>query len=185
MGKKFYHADRKQSLQQGEVIDLVPVSETDIVDKQIAQTYYPDGVSSHGELYLSRMENESDASSFMIEAWTEVVRLLDFSEKTSRFQSVFGANSVEETREFAQRYPGEAEEATIWELECEDYELRNTFDLRYGVGQELLTVLRTRRRYWKEGANSPDQYPEGFINEVLAKPPITVNKKVETVELVD
>jgi hypothetical protein len=168
---QFYHVDRECSLEEGQEITLKPISEASIPRKDVARELYPEGVTSHGEKYLSPPEADEDQQSYWIEAWCEVIRLLEFPEKTSRFQSVFGCETPEAAEAFAREFSSDQDEAIIWKVKADNTRTAEMGFNQMGAGVELLSNIHYQRKYW-EGEEPPEMTQD--LTEVLAEPPVRV-----------
>jgi len=179
--ESFYHIDRAKSLEQGQTLSLIPVSETEIEQKRLAEEYYPEGVTKHGERYLSHFEpDEDDEQTYWIEAWMEMIRLLEYPDQFSRFQAVFGAETTEEVEQFARTYSSGKEEAVICRVTAERTQTADTMFLS-GMRVEMLENIRACRRYWESEIGSFET-PRS-ITEILAEPPVEVVEKVDEISL--
>jgi len=167
---KFYHADRAHSLQEGQVITL---DENEL--SRFGAEYWP-AISSKD---ISEM-NEAQLREFHLE---EIRKESIFSTYTSRLQSIFGANSIEDAVWFAKSITPvpnlpipiiEIYAQKFWSLDMNwlDFECSHEKSIRY------------YRKYWyaeisnhapPQGERKPPKL------EVLMALPVTVGKVVHYV----
>lgn len=123
----------------------------------------------------NRVTGEKSSQEFVpyiikYEQFFELLRLLEFSNKQSRFQSYFGFQDTGEAIEFHSNHRSENEEQLV-KVKCENYEIRDMDLLNANYFGEIFS---RGRKYWKgeSGAGEP-------IWEVAMEPP------VEVIEIID
>ena len=179
---KFYHVARR-TLTPGQVLNLtkietltgsienIPIWTADDFRKSLT-TYYPEGVSSHGIRYLyDPWQQTKDINgeayyqvSPLIETTFEYIRKWKFSDKKSRFQSVFACQSLEDAKKIIEGpFRGAGQ---IYEVECKEYSLAD-MNLLF-MGSSYVGNLIFAEKYWNnERSHNP------FV-EVLMHSPVTI-----------
>ncbi len=85
---------------------------------RLVNQYYPQGVSRHGFRYLNPADKTLDSfTSHAIETVFELVRLTEFPDRLSRFQSAFACPTLESAQQWVRRF-GQGE---IWSVEVDDH----------------------------------------------------------------
>lgn len=102
----------------------------------------------------------------------ELLRMLEFQDKRSRFQSFFGFQTVQEAIEFHEKHRSEVEERIV-EVECSDFEIR---DMDLVSANYFGEIFSRGRKYWQGEAVS-----DSPTWEVVMEPPIEVVDIVEEV----
>jgi hypothetical protein len=117
--RNFYTVDRKETLQQGIEIKLQKYNDIkpDYLQKHV-DMMFPNGLTLHGEQYFLRNTIKSIISP-AIELLFEYVRRAFFSSRPSRYQSLFGFESIDYAQEFRAQYG--KPDAPIWKVETELY----------------------------------------------------------------
>lgn len=97
----YYSADRRGLYSPDREISLTQWND---VSPSILQDFlnnnYPEGLSTHGEMYLLKNTALATNTSVLLEMLLENVRLAKFPEKPSRLQSMFACRTIEEVRSF-------------------------------------------------------------------------------------
>ena len=166
----FYTLDRLSMLGSGITIHLVKYQDISPFELQIhVDKMFPDGVSSFGERYFLRNSSDPRLTEPAIELIFEYVRRANFPERPSRFQSVFGFESLNQVIEFRNRFGGG--QGVIWEIESEKY-FRADMSL-LTLGSSILVCSYFANKYW---AGKPGENP---FWEILLIPPVKVLKKID------
>jgi len=166
----FYTLDRTNSLSAATTINLAIYKDITPPELQLhVQKMFPDGVSVFGERYLLRSKSDPRSSEPAIEFIFEYVRRANFPERPSRFQSVFGFESLVQVTEFRSRFGGG--QGVIWELESEEYFRADMNLLRLETSILLCSYLANE--YW---AGKPDKDP---FWEILLVPPVRVLREIQ------
>ena len=101
---KLYTVDRRGTLREGMVLDLVRF--TDISPRELQlhlDNMFPQGVSCHGNNYFLSNGSHGVVVSPMIELLFEYVRRACYPDRPSRFTSWFGVESVDDAKRFRER----------------------------------------------------------------------------------
>lgn len=171
---KFYHIDRVGRLNRGDKIELTCYNDVspEFLQRHV-DSLFPEGISSHGEIYFLRNEMQAKGVSPIIELVFEYVRRSNYSHLPSRFQSFFAFGSPKDAINFSKKYGNS--KGTLWEVECDDARSfkadMNILNLR----DSLLALSYRASCYWK---GLPD--PSGVTPtwEFLLKPPVEIVRKI-------
>jgi hypothetical protein len=171
--KVFYAVDRERKLSHGKVLclekhnDITPVE----LQKHVHELF-PEGVSIHGDKYFLNNASLGNVTEPAIELMFEYVRKAHFPFITSRFQSFFACENLDEARAFKKRFNDST--LPIYEI-CSDssYFKANMNLLRNG--DSILVGSFFAQEYWS-GRSGPDATP---FWEVLLSLPITVGQQIE------
>ena len=171
----FFHIDWSLCLQEGQIINLNKFS--DNIPEKIqshVNLLFPKGISSHGRTYIvSEIFNYDHCtvtrSVNIIEYLFEYVRKSYYSQRPSRFQSVFAFDNIEKAKFFQDKYRNS--QGNIWEIESEE-SFKVDMNL-LTLGNSLLEADYYAHLYWKgETTGNP-------FWEYLLVPPVKVIRKVE------
>lgn len=144
--------------------------------EKLLSSLYPNGISRHGKQYLCdkyEIGYNDEGRPFisyteMIETIFELIRQLKFSEKPSRFTSVFGCLSYEDAITFKNTVA--IGSGTIYQVRAESYFIADMNLLKLATFPANMFFAE---RYWRgESLNNP-------FWEVLLKPPVKIIKKIE------
>lgn len=186
----YYHVDRTNNLSERDIIRYQPVSlpqipvagtnQEEIKEKarDLLEEKFPESVTQHGDRYCMSNVPEGSGSTFGFEFYLEMVRQADFSDKHSRFQSVFAWENLEDARWFAREYSDDnLDRATILEIEGEKVH-KGDFNLATVPSFNYMMTLSFCHLYWEgeEGTQNPHW-------EILLEPPVEVVEEVEIVDL--
>ena len=122
---------------------------------------YPEGLSRHGFKYLLEKNNHQDGpidNDTAMEMLFEMVRMLKFPQKNSRFNSFFGFESLEGAQDFRKK-SGRPNDP-IYKIECQHYFRMDMNWLKLGASP--LKGLMFAQNYWK-GVASEDPHWECLI----------------------
>ncbi|MDN5211083.1 hypothetical protein QQ020_03450 [Fulvivirgaceae bacterium BMA12] len=128
---------------------------------------YPEGLSRHGIKYLLEKNKPSDEpidDDTAMEMLFEMVRMLKFPQKNSRFNSFFGFESLDAALDFKNEY-GKSDDP-IYKVECQHYFRTDMNWLK--LGGSPLRGLMFAQNYWK---GVPSESPRW---ECLIKFPIQI-----------
>ena len=169
----FYHLSRTDSLIPGQLLDLIDTPTCCLETEALFKTSFPSGITKHGEIYLfSQIQNNQIGSMQFIEAVFELIRRAEFPEKPSRFQSIYGCETIEEAKAFRDKYPqyNGKQSSTIWEVECaKGYKV----DMNWlNTGNTFLDSILLAKKYW---GGVPSLTP---MWEILMCPPVRCLRKV-------
>ena len=169
---KFYTVDRKETLQQGIEITLQKYNDIkpDYLQKHV-DMMFPDGVTLHGEQYFLRNTTKGIIITPAIELLLEYVRRAFFQSLPSRFQSLFGFESIDYAKKFRSQYGNP--NAPIWKVEVELY-FRADMSL-LTLANSLLFSSYFAYQYWS-GDSSPSNKP---FWEILLVPPVKILRKID------
>lgn len=175
MIKRYFTVDRRKILKEGQTIRLVRYRD---IKPSILQRHidylFPSGVTNHGERYMVCYHNleelkKDNRDNALIEIIFEYVRRSHFSQRPSRFQSVFGFDNINQSKVFRHKYG--SRDSLIWEVQSHSSFKAdmNLLTLR----DSLLTVSYHAHQYWEgiAGGNTPNW-------EYLLVPPVRVIRKV-------
>jgi len=186
----FFHVDRQKQLKIGTLCNLDDVysnmrillpntlySKDDVI--HTIENLFPDGLSKHGRQYLLEQDliisdqigNPMPLAPHMpmIELIFELVRRSEFPDQMSRFQSMFGCESIEDARKFKEKFCGN--QGQICLVECKEYSRLDMSLLL--LGKTSIGSVFYARKYWSgEAGNTPEW-------EILMKPPIEVIRIIE------
>lgn len=161
-----------------------------VQQEAVLRDLYPDGLSRHGVRYASTMvgtdqnvvtpgqseplvaflgtvDSNSDGvfsapTNALYEWFTELVRLAEFPDCQSRFQSFFAWESREQISDLPQNQEQDSQVVTV---QCEDYTRR---DMTLVEFESFSQGIANARRYW-QGKSSDDP-----VWEIVMEPPVDV-----------
>lgn len=169
---RYFTVDRRMSLKKSQPIDLIKY---DDVKPQELQEHvdqlFPQGVTSHGELYLLRGTTMAKGVSPIIELMFEYVRRSQFPSCPSRFQSLFAFGTLKDAERFKKEYG--SPNSLIWEVEA-DKAFKADMKLLTLAGS-LLVLSYNAHRYWN-GVPSGDKP----CWEFLLVPPVKVIRQINS-----
>lgn len=182
----FYHVDSWDSFETGQVITLNEIPTDSITShiingeripensiQSILSEYYSEGLSFHGLRYTGTHPQVNPAQinqtrkSFFYEQFLENIRLNHHPSKLSRFQAFFACKTVEDAKNFADKYRNDNDEVKIWKVKGEakhkgDYQLTE-LPAQYGAALQMAMM------YWRgESCNKNPFW------EYLLRPPVKV-----------
>ena len=172
---RFFHVDRTMKLYEGE--EIVLEKNNNVKSDELLghiNFLYPDGISLHGKNYILREIKSLNNctmvnSSQLIEYLFEYVRKGYYSQRPSRFQSVFAFDNIEKAKFFQDKYCNS--QGNIWEIESEE-SFKVDMNL-LTLGNSLLEADYCAHLYWKgETTGNP-------FWEYLLVPPVKVIRKVD------
>ena len=169
----FYHIDRTNSLEVGQVVTLIKdFHEYPNSYKNVILKLYPEGLSRHGFVYstIHLGENNEDQQK---ETAFELNRQLYFPDKISRFQAFFCFQTIEYASKFARDYCKRWPEYKVYEVEV-DHDNYFVGDMNLVLGSTVITSYIDSHDYWSGGHSSNP------IFEVLVKPPLKILSMVNT-----
>jgi hypothetical protein len=173
MAETFYHLDRHDDLDAREVIRLESVEDLPPADGAALADVYPAGLSEHGRHYGTQDLYGDDPDALwdvVCEAIFELQRTTRYPDRPSRFQSVFGFESLDGLDRFAEKYVDEP--CAIREIEADSAFLG---DMRLVDAESLADGLRRADRYWRGETDSAEP-----LWEALLVPPVRVGERVGT-----
>ena len=175
-----YTVSRNVTFEEGAILSLKRF-ETAIQDLSAPTNYgemeeylshnYPDGLSRHGIKYLLEKNNHQDEpidGDTAMEMLFEMVRMLKFPQKNSRFNSFFGFESLDGARIFREKF-GKPDDP-IYKIECQHYFRMDMNWLKLGASP--LKGLMFAQNYWKGIASESPSW------ECLIKFPIQIVEEV-------
>lgn len=180
---KLYHIDRNNTLHSGQKLEL----QNDIYfpdrncQKQVdlVLSYYKEGISNHGISYLllnPLKNNRVMELSNVMEIILEYERMLNYSDKLSRYQSFF-AFDKNGVKQFIDLKGLDKSAISIYEVESEYYEKHN---MNLISGDTNYNITAMSKLYWE---NKTDPYNRSVLYEYLLKFPINIIKKVKLEDL--
>ncbi len=187
---EYFTVDRSQRLTPGIVLDkdanydgrkFWPIegvfTKADL--SQLVEELYPGGLTEHGKRYLLdeclviRTPNgpaPAVPNVPMMELLFELVRRLEFPYHISRFEAIFGWETIDEAETFRESF-GERD-SVICSVRCED-SAKLDMSLLY-LGGSTIGSLLYARKYWRgESGNAPKW-------EILMRPPVEVVEVIAT-----
>lgn len=184
MRASFYSVDRRGFYRVGETLNLMkdnpfnsPFWELNgWFSKENLQEHlysmFPDGLSFHGWQYLlDRHDFVKDANGvpyvkheYTVELLFEYQRRALFPNRSSRFQSFFAWQTIEDAKSFATK------DQPIYRLECDKYFKADQNLLTVGV--QNIACSHCAHRYWSGEAT---QFPKW---EILLRPPVYIIEQV-------
>lgn len=165
----FYTLDRLNMLNSGITINLIKYQDIVPAELQIhADKMFPNGVSSFGERYFLKNSSDPRLTEPAIELVFEYVRRANFPKNPSRFQSVFGFESLSQALEFRDKFGGG--QGTIWEAESKRYFKADMSLLT--LGSSILMCSYFANKYW---SGKPGSNP---FWEILLIPPVKVLREL-------
>lgn len=171
--KVFYAVDRERKLSQGRVLCLEKHNDvTPIELQQHVDILFPEGLSIHGDKYFLSNSSFGNVTNPAIELLFEYVRKSEFSEITSRFQSFFACETLDEARSF-KHFHGDLN-SPIYEVHSDRPYFKANMNLLRN-GDTILVGSFFAHEYWS-GKPGPDANP---FWEVLLSLPITVGRQLE------
>ncbi|NVM64971.1 hypothetical protein FHW88_003260 [Mucilaginibacter sp. SG538B] len=173
---KFFTVDRAKTLNEGLTISLTNQDPYNIklwsVDNLLEegslrkhiQRLYPEGLSHHGWYYLNQRHTHGTHPNFthhmpiITEANIEHVRQAYFGSLTSRFQSIFACDSIEDAKKLRTQF--RSEDSPIFELKTDNFQKCDMNWLFFGT--QNITSSYLAHQYW-EGKESPNPFWEYCI----------------------
>lgn len=169
--KPYFHVDHNGVLKEDQIINLVKYNDVQPSELQVhVDSLFPDGLTSHGEIYMLRGETSAMGINGNIELLFEYVRRSYFTSRPSRLQSFFAFEDINQTVNFIDKYI--KTDSLIWEVKSEVV-FKADMNLLTLQGS-VLTVSYNAHRYWK---GSPGG--ENPFWEYLMVPPVRVIRKIE------
>ena len=150
--------------------DLSKLSDFQEVEEYLSLNY-PEGLSRHGFKYLLEKNNHQDEpidNDTAMEMLFEMVRMLKFPQKNSRFNSFFGFESLDGARDFRKKNGNPQD--PIYKIECQHYFRMDMNWLKLGASP--LKGLMFAQNYWKGIASENPHW------ECLIKFPIQIVEEV-------
>lgn len=172
MPTTFYHLDRRDDLAPGRTITLRDVDDLPCGDDAALRSLYPEGVSKHGHHYCRQDlygDDPDELWDVACELVFELVRTVEFRDRPSRFQSVFGFETKAAVDRFVDRFVDG--DCTVWKVTAD-----RSFaaDMHLVDAETVADGVRRAHRYW-EGTSDRDDP----LWEALLVPPVTVVEAVE------
>lgn len=180
---KLYHIDRGGTIQVGQILELQKniYFENEYKDKCLSMVmpYYKNGLSHHGIHYLLTNElfnNKVMPLSNVMDIIFEYERLLNYSDKLSRYQSFFAFDS-EGVKKFISDNNLSDSFYKIYEVKSDYVEKHN---MTLISGSMHYNIAAMAKIYWENGV---DPYNRPVWNEYLLKYPIQILKEVKLEDL--
>jgi len=143
-------------------------------------SWFPAGVTGHGEKYLLQ---PAPAMLFApsVELTCELVRRSEFPRLPSRFQSVFGCETLTDAKSFLAEFGAGCPDSQIMEVETDSEPFRA--DMRcLDISSSVLVEAYGARRYWRQEPNDLGSFPGGNPTpafwELLLRPPVRVLRQM-------
>lgn len=166
-----YHVDRTNRLTVGQEINLNYVSIKPQFVMNNAISLYNGYLSYHGEQYSITNYNISD-SSHTTEQIFELIRMKDFPNKVSRFQSFFAFSSLDHAKLFLEKHKNlNNRSCPIYKVEW-NHDNFHYGDMNLVKGDSILQSYSLSHEYWS-GLKKVDS-----IMEVLIKPPVKIVSRI-------
>lgn len=175
----YYHLDWKNQLAEEVTIELSHNS---------SPRWFTDGLSAHGQLYLNgefqtKIVNLKGQDRFAVnqdiglEMLWELMRLYEFPDAPSRFQSVFAFESLDA----AQQFQALEQRGTIWEVETDQPGFRADMSLLHAVPRTP-NARQLAQLYWLQTEDyDRSRLPAECgppVWEILLAPPVRVVRMV-------
>ena len=187
MATTLYTLDRRNVYSPGMQFGLQPPDYASLgpilLDQSFLPAQFPQGLSNHGQRYLinwpvvtgqsllvngeARTMTYRDAA---VEIVFELVRRLEFSDRLSRFQSMFACQTEDELRRFATQT---GSHGTIYEIEADHFQICDVAFLT--LGNTISHAWLNARGYWSGAASASP------LRECLMELPVTVGQQNGTV----
>lgn len=169
-----FTVDRMASLAPELAMDRVRHADIDPPELQgHVDELFPEGVTQHGNAYLLNGQQPAFGASGNIELLFEYVRRSRFPDAPSRFESVFGWESIEAAAKFKIDYGTPT--AGVWEVETPSNPFRADMHC-LTLGGSLLVFSYRAARYWSQLDSAAEGQPRW---ELLLRPPVRVIRRVE------
>jgi hypothetical protein len=166
----FYTVDSQGRLYKGLKIALVKYRDVRPTELQVhIDAMFPEGVTSHGELYFLRNASHPRLASPQIELVFEYVRRAMYPHRPSRLQSFFAFESLTQAVEFRRRFRND--QGVVWMVEADKFFQADMHLLT--TGTSILLYSYFAGKYWK-GEPGPSPFWE-----VLLAPPVSVLCRLE------
>jgi len=181
---KLYHIDRMGAINEGHIINLNQniYFENEFNNKILnlkINDYYKEGLSHHGInyfLYNPLSNNNSMSLSNVMDIIFEYERLLNYSDKLSRYQSFF-AFDKDGVKQFIMNNNLCETFFKIYEVEAEYFE---KYNMSIISGNNHYNIAAMAKCYWE---NNSDPYDRPILNEYLLKYPIKIIKEIRLSEI--
>lgn len=173
MLKIFYAVDRAKGLEEGCVIDLVKHQDINpSFLQEHVDSMFPSGVSVHGDKYFLFNGAKGAIATPAIELLFEYVRRAHFHNITSRYESFFAWQTIEEAKYFRLKF-GDINDR-IFEIRSANKFFRANMNL---LNNELSTLgcSYLANEYWKGGEGPVGHH----LWEYLLDLPVTVGNQIE------
>lgn len=177
----FYHCSHSDSLPIGFKFDLFggasmpPINHVDCTRADLNNQYlklYPNGISNHGvnhltfDVYMKDEKSPYMSTKPLMEYIFELVRLTNFKDRPSRFESYFGCLNLEDAETLKRRvfiHP-----RTIYKVTSDEYFIADMNWMH--LGASILETFILAEKYWT-GVESSKPLLEGLL-----KQPIIIEK---------
>jgi hypothetical protein len=185
MSYRAFTVDRNATLMPGHIIDRVRHSDlTPVVLQAHVDGLFPDGVTRHGDTYFLAGQQSAAAANPNIELIFEYVRRSKHPSAPSRFESVFGCESLEDAQAFRADPIWGNRGAPIFEVEvdAEPFRADMTCVTKLLSGTALIASYMADR-YWRQQPNDFHVFPGGSqitpFWELVLVPPVRVVAQVD------
>lgn len=169
---KLYHIDRTGLLQEKQKVEYIEnynylkpafKENVDIIEKR-----YNNQLSLHGKRYFL---DDYSSKSYGMDIIFEYERIINYSDKLSRFQSFF-AFDIEGVFQFIEKKELDYEFFKVYEVEYDYYEKH---DMNLIRGWANYDTIVNAKYYWENKKSYRDEKP---IYEYLLKLPVVLKKEV-------
>lgn len=181
---EYFTVDRKKALSQGMIIktdtdykerNFWPIKDAFTADDLaiLVNELHPRGLTEHGKKYLLDeclvVPTPNGPAPVvphtpMVELVFELVRRLEYPDHVSRFEAVFGWQTVEEAASFKASFG--SDDSALCVVNCSEA-FRHDMSLLYLGGSTIGSIFYARK-YWRgDSGNSPRW-------EILMRPPVQV-----------
>ena len=180
---KLYHIDRSGTINVGQVLELQKnihfENEANEKCLSLVMPYYDAGLSHHGIQYLltnNLFVNEVMPLGNVMDIIFEYERLLNYTDKLSRYQSFFAFDS-EGVQQFINNHHLSNSFYKIYEVKSNYVEKHN---MTLISGTMHYNIAAMAKIYWENG---DDPYDRPVVNEYLLKYPIQIIREVTLEDL--
>lgn len=168
---RLYTVDRLGTLQSGMSCELVKHDDIEPLElSELVDGLYPDGVAQHGEFHLLRNEKSAIHMDGKTEALFEWVRQARFPARRSRYQCMYGTETIEGAQAFMRRTGFDGCAVYAIETESAFRADMNLLDAR----MTALVLTYFANLYW---SGSPHPQAEPFW-EWLIPCPVVIGERV-------
>jgi hypothetical protein len=178
---KLYHVCRRSnSITAGQKLELINATEIEDAPSfvnecfnEMKNTYYKEGLSEHGMHYFT---TNNQNNSRLIDVIFEYERLLNYSDKLSRYQSFFALDK-DSLIDFIKRYTYLTDDYKVFEVKSDYYE-RHNMNLLFGSTHCVVSSFA--KKYWSDSDYDKDVKP---LYEYLLKFPVEIVREVSIDEI--
>lgn len=172
MSETFYHIDRWDDFVPGQTLGLDRLDEWGPEINSLVGELYPGGVSHHGHHYFTQDLHDGESDDlwdFSCEVIFEAARIARFPDRPSRFQSIFGFETLGDAHTFVDEVVDSG--YTVWEVTADRF---FKADMNLVDASDYARGLHRARYYWRG-----ETFLDDPLWEVLLVPPVEVVRAVD------